>query len=70
MKRCEGFRRHGGAFTLGPVRWEQCNQGAIVMLTVKQDGKETTKPACLQCWNEAQMHDTIEVMSAKPILQK
>jgi hypothetical protein len=33
--RCEGWRRYGGAFTLGPVHWEQCEAQGIVRLKFK-----------------------------------
>jgi hypothetical protein len=50
--RCEGWRRRGGAFTLGPVSWEQCKADAVALLTVKQDGEVSTLPGCFQCWDE------------------
>jgi hypothetical protein len=55
-KRCEGYRRYGGAFTLGPVRWEQCDENAIVMIKIVQDGEKKTFPACQECWKEAATH--------------
>lgn len=51
-KQCEGWRRYGGVFTLGPVRWEQCKNTAVVILTVTQDGETKDFPACGKCWNE------------------
>jgi hypothetical protein len=63
--RCEGWRRYGGAFTLGPVRWEQCSNEAIVMLTVKQEKVENL-PACKACWQEA-IDKKIEIVKAEPI---
>ena len=51
--RCEGWRRYGGAFSLGPMQWEQCPGAAVVMLTVKQEGYIKAWPACLECWAEA-----------------
>jgi hypothetical protein len=52
--RCEGWRRHGGAFTLGPVTWEQCKNDGIVTLKFKDadTGKVKTLPACKECWAE------------------
>ena len=50
--KCEGYRRYGGAFTLGPVRWEQCKSKATVKLTFLEDGKYKTLPACNECWKE------------------
>lgn len=65
-KQCEGWRRIGGAFTLGPVHWKQCNRDASVMLTVKQDGKTETLPSCVICWNEA-MEKGIPVLKVTPL---
>lgn len=64
--RCEGWRRTGGAFTLGPVKWEQCNNEAIVMLKVRQE-KEEDLPACLDCWNECKQNK-IEILGAEPLI--
>lgn len=64
--RCEGYRRRGGAFTLGPVVWEQCENDALVELIITQDGKEVTGPSCITCWNEAMGNDKIQVKSVKP----
>lgn len=63
--RCEGWRRHGGVFTLGPVRWTQCEKDAVVILRVKQE-KISKQPACLGCWNEG-VERGIKILSAKPI---
>lgn len=61
--RCEGWRRYGGAFTLGPVRWEQCKEKATVMVTVKQEGgPKKTLPACDHCLREAQTTTGIKVL--------
>ena len=68
--RCEGWRRHGGAFTFGPVTWEQCEEEGEVMLTVKQDDETTTLPACKTCWQECIDNEKIEVVSAVPIVEK
>lgn len=51
--RCDGWRWNGGIFTLGPVKWEQCTADAIVRLSVTQEGKLLSVPACLECWGEA-----------------
>ena len=66
--RCEGFRRYGGAFSLGPVKWEQCRETATVMLTVVQDGETQTMPAGPVCWEEARNTKGIAIKDAKPIL--
>lgn len=65
--RCEGFRRYGSAFSLGPVTWVQCCETATVMLTVKQDGETQMLPACPTCWEEARNTKGITVTDAKPI---
>jgi hypothetical protein len=63
--RCEGWRRHGGAFTLGPVKWVQCDNEASVMLKVKQEKMEYL-PSCIECWNEAKERG-IQILSADPL---
>lgn len=70
--RCEGMTRHGGAFTLGPVRWVQCENEAIVLLKIRQErnGKFEEKhnmPTCLGCWLEGRETDAIEILEAIPI---
>jgi len=72
MKRCEGYTRHGGVFTFGPVRWVQCDKEAVVLLKIKQEGEdEREMPACLDCWTEAQKPEwKIQILSAKPITQE
>lgn len=67
--RCEGQRRYGGAFSLGPVHWEQCSNDATVMLTVEQDGETTTLPGCNQCWTEC-IENGLKVIEAKPIAKQ
>lgn len=63
--RCEGFRRKGGAFALGPVRWQQCENEAVALLKVRQE-VIAEYPSCLICWNEAKALD-VEILSANPI---
>lgn len=62
--RCEGMRRRGNAFTLGPVRWRQCENDAVVILKVRQE-VIAEFPACLVCWNEA-VERQMEIHSACP----
>lgn len=68
--RCEGYRRSGDAFNLGPVRWEQCGNDAAVSLTVllkpEQDGTEHNFPVCQECWQEA-IQNEIPIHQVKPI---
>lgn len=68
--RCEGHRRYGGAFTLGPVKWEQCRNTATVLLTVEQNGQILKdSPACAECWEEGRRAG-IKQIDAKPIPTK
>ena len=62
---CEGWRRYGGVFTFGPVRWEQCKNDAVVMLTVIQE-KRQTLPACMTCWEEC-ANNGMRILKAVPI---
>lgn len=61
-----GHRRYGGAFTLGPVRWEQCKNTAKVILKVKQEGRIDILPACQECWEEC-IENKIEIMEVLPV---
>lgn len=63
--RCEGYRRYGGAFTLGPVRWVQCKNTAVVMLTVIQE-EEAQFPACNICWKEC-IDKGIQIAKVTPL---
>lgn len=63
---CGGQRRYGGAFTLGPVRWEACKETPVVMLTIEQDGKTDTLPACMRCWTEC-VENGINITKAVPL---
>lgn len=64
--RCEGWRRNGGAFTLGPIRWSQCKNEATVMIEVVQDGKTECQPGCNTCWQEC-IDRGIQINSVVPI---
>lgn len=65
--RCEGRRRYGGAFTLGPVRWEQCKEDATVTLKCEDCGTVDTLPFCQVCWDEG-LRCGIKIIEAKPII--
>lgn len=67
--RCEGYRRRGGAFTLGPVPWEQCTNDAIVTITAyqKEEPTEYTGPFCMTCWKEALGNPDIKVLKVVPL---
>ncbi len=64
-RQCEGWRTHGGAFSFGPVNWEQCKHEAIVVLTVIQE-KTEEMPACLTCWQEA-IDNKIKISAVIPL---
>ncbi|MCK5612587.1 hypothetical protein KAR91_62525 [Candidatus Pacearchaeota archaeon] len=69
--RCEGYRRRGGAFTFGPVRWYQCEETATVMISFKQEDEKVAKlPACNRCWAEGVSSGSIEIIEVKPITQE
>ena len=63
--RCEGWRRRGGVFTLGPVKWSQCENDAIVALRVKQE-TEQELPSCMKCWREA-VERGIDILKSHPL---
>lgn len=64
--RCEGYRRHGGVFSLGPVTWSQCTGASVVMLTIRKEGEAVTLPACQRCWDEC-IEGRIRIIKARPI---
>lgn len=66
INRCEGWTRTGGVFTLGPVRWDQCESESIVFLTIKQEGKKERLPSCQSCWNET-IENKITIIKVEPI---
>ncbi len=69
--RCDGWRRRGGAFTFGPVKWEQCENDAVVILKIRQQGEVKESPCCMECWNESiENADKIEIIEAKPIREE
>lgn len=63
---CQGWRRRGGAFTLGPVEWKQCTEQPTVILKVKQSGKTKRMAACPTCWQEC-IENKIDIADASPI---
>jgi hypothetical protein len=64
--RCEGWTRTGGAFSFGPIVWSQCENDAVVNLTVVQDGVEEVQPACVDCWNKG-IEKGIVIKSVVPL---
>lgn len=64
---CDGWRRTGIFQMGGTGRWEQCKNPATVRLTVRQEGKTKTFPACKVCWEEATATKGIEILKAKPL---
>ena len=67
---CEGWVRHGGAFSFGPTTWVQCTEIGVVMLTVKQGKTTSTLPACLTCWQKCIDDTEIKIIYVVPILHK
>ena len=64
--RCEGYRRYGGAFSLGPPVWRQCENDATVILKIEQDGNVGDLPGCHECWKEAQ-EKRLRILEVKPL---
>ncbi len=66
--RCEG-RRKPGIFNMGaaPV-WTQCNNEAIVLITVKQE-EIGEWPTCEKCWQEA-IDRGMKIIKVEPILKE
>lgn len=66
--RCEGWIRKGGAFTLGPVVWEQCENEAVVSLKgVQGDNENFEQPACMECWNMAISYPGMKIAETMPL---
>lgn len=63
---CEGYRRYGGAFTLGPVKWVQCEENATVTLTAVQNSEVKKLQICIACWKEAIEND-VAIIDAVPM---
>lgn len=68
-QRCEGWRRYGGVFSLGPVTWVQCQSEGDVLLTIRENGVERTLPACKTCWQEC-IDTHIDIIRVVPIVDK
>ncbi len=66
--KCEGWRKEGGAFSLGPVTWEQCKNDATVMIKLQQEGEVSTLPGCQKCWKECIANKEIKVVSVASIV--
>lgn len=68
--RCDTWRRHGNAFSFGPMTWTQCPNDAVVLLTVEQEGLVVKdSPACAACWEESRERG-LKQLDAKPIATK
>ncbi len=66
--KCEGYRRSGGVFTFGPVKWVQCENTATVKIKFKQrDEPIDTLPACNDCWQECIKGKNVNILSVTPI---
>lgn len=68
MTRCEGYKRVGGVFTMGPVQWVQCTNDAIVRLRATQEGRTRTYPACKACHGRA-VEAEITIVAVLPLKQ-
>lgn len=66
--RCEGWTRRGGAFSFGPVQWEQCENDAVITMTVIQEGETSEMPACIECWSTALKTD-MEILAVVPFVK-
>ena len=70
---CEGWIRRGGAFTLGPVSWEQCKSDGIVILKIRQKidkPKIQSLPACQECWTKVKDNKSdngAKIISVEPL---
>lgn len=68
--RCDGWRRTGNAFSFGPMIWTQCENDAVVLLTVEQEGGIVEdSPACAACWEEGRKLG-LKQLDARPIMPK
>lgn len=67
--KCEGYRKYGGVFSLGPITWKQCENDAVVMVEVEQDGKCEILPSCMVCWQEA-IDTGMTILSVRPIISE
>lgn len=67
--RCQGYVLPGSFMTFGPRTWQQCENQGIVMLTVIQNKKKETMPACAECWQRC-IDNKIKIVSAVPIIKE
>jgi protein-arginine kinase activator protein McsA len=65
---CEGYRRYGGAFTLGIVKWEQCKEEATVLITFIEKDETKTLPGCQTCWKEC-IENKYSIVKVEPIME-
>ena len=75
--RCEGWTKHGGAFSLGRPEWRQCKNDAVIILSGTQSKCNGTNkrerfsmPACMDCWIKAQTTNHMKIKNAIPIKEK
>jgi hypothetical protein len=64
-QQCEGWTRHGGAFTIGPPRWERCRNESTWLLTATQNGETRHFPVCDECREEAKLRGITIVSEAR-----
>jgi len=67
--KCEGCtRREGGMMAFGPVKWQQCEKEATVIIKFKQGREDiNTLPACPACWGKCIDSENIEILSVEVI---
>jgi hypothetical protein len=64
--RCEGYRKYGSFMTLGPRKWKQCENEAIVMIRFEDRKEEQTLPACAACWQDC-IDTKLHILEVTPI---
>ena len=67
--RCEGYVKPGSFMTLGPRKWKQCLNDAIVTIEFEQDDEGmATLPGCAMCWQRCKDSENIKILSVAPII--
>ena len=68
---CEGSRRYGGALSLGPAKWVNCDKPAAVVVEVETVGGtlDTRRKvnSCIECWREALGTTSLLVVNSYPL---
>ena len=67
--RCEGWTKIGAFQMGGYAGWRQCENDAVVVLKVKQDGgKITDQPSCNGCWKKGKEKKNVEIVETVEVL--